>query len=81
MKRNEPTICFECKKSGQVKYDCLKTKKIGSSHKKKAFVVTWSDEEDFIDNEEANLCLMTIQGDEVTSNSSPSISYTFDELQ
>ncbi|GMI71473.1 hypothetical protein HRI_000816600 [Hibiscus trionum] len=52
-----------------------------SSHKKKAHVATWSDE-DSTDDEQANLCLMAIEEDSrVTSNSSTSCSYSFDELQ
>ncbi|KAL4273102.1 hypothetical protein GQ457_13G017080 [Hibiscus cannabinus] len=49
----------------------------------KGYVATWSDE-DTSDDEDyvANLCLMAIEDDSmVTSNSSISIDYTFDELQ
>ncbi|GMI70998.1 hypothetical protein HRI_000769100 [Hibiscus trionum] len=52
-----------------------------SSHKKKAHLATWSDE-DSTDDEQANLCLMAIKEDSrVTSDSSTSCSYSFDELQ
>ncbi|KAK8635989.1 hypothetical protein V6N13_004700 [Hibiscus sabdariffa] len=54
--------------------------KRGSSSKK-AYVATWSDEEDSIENEVAHLCFMALQEGEVTSNSSNLNSYTFDELQ
>ncbi|KAL4363760.1 hypothetical protein GQ457_04G018090 [Hibiscus cannabinus] len=60
--RHDPIICFECKRSGHVKYDCPRTKKRES--KKKAFMATWSDEESSTKNYEANLCLMAIQKDE-----------------
>ncbi|KAL4377889.1 hypothetical protein GQ457_02G028440 [Hibiscus cannabinus] len=68
------------KEKRHVKYDCPRSNKKGSSSKK-AYVATWSDEENFTDNEVANLCLMALQEGEVTSNSSISNSYTFDELQ
>ncbi|KAL4309327.1 hypothetical protein GQ457_01G023130 [Hibiscus cannabinus] len=51
------------------------------SSSKKAYVATWSDKEDSTDNEVAHLCFMALQECEVTSNSSNSNSYTFDELQ
>ncbi|KAL4363031.1 hypothetical protein GQ457_04G021010 [Hibiscus cannabinus] len=54
--------------------------KRGSSSKK-AYVATWSDEEDSTKNEVAHLCFMALQEGEVTSKSSSSNSYSFDELQ
>ncbi|KAL4366458.1 hypothetical protein GQ457_05G026110 [Hibiscus cannabinus] len=69
------------KKPGHTQYDCPRFKKKGSSHKKKAFVDTCSDEDDSNENEKANLCLMAIQDEKVTSNSSISNSYKFDALQ
>ncbi|KAL4312066.1 hypothetical protein GQ457_01G013580 [Hibiscus cannabinus] len=59
---------------------CQSSNKRGSSSKK-AYVATWSDEEDSNENEVAHLCFMALQEGEVTSNSSCSNSYTFDELQ
>ncbi|GMI66175.1 hypothetical protein HRI_000286800 [Hibiscus trionum] len=59
--------------------DSHKSKKRGSSSKQ-AYVATWSDE-DSIDDEVAHLCLMALNEGEITSNSSISNSYTFDELQ
>ncbi|GMI93345.1 hypothetical protein HRI_003003800 [Hibiscus trionum] len=59
--------------------DSHKSKKKGSSSKQ-AYVATWSDE-DSTDDEVAHLCLMALNEGEVTSNSSISNSYTFDELQ
>ncbi|KAL4341560.1 hypothetical protein GQ457_08G036160 [Hibiscus cannabinus] len=44
-------------------------------------MATWSNEESSTESEEANLCLMAIQEDEVSSNSSFSNFYTFDEFQ
>ncbi|KAK9028501.1 hypothetical protein V6N11_025659 [Hibiscus sabdariffa] len=55
--------------------------KRGSSSKK-AYMATWSDEENSIEEDEvAHLCFMSLQEGEVTSNSSNLNSYTFDELQ
>ncbi|KAL4312015.1 hypothetical protein GQ457_01G021740 [Hibiscus cannabinus] len=62
------------------KYDFPRFNKKGSSSKK-AYVPTWSDEEDSTENEVANLCFMALEEGEVASNSSISNSYTFDELQ
>ncbi|KAL4386150.1 hypothetical protein GQ457_09G026810 [Hibiscus cannabinus] len=76
-------ICYECKKSGHMKVECPNLKKSLERKKHKNFVATWSDE-DTSDDEDyvANLCLMAIEDDQmVTSNSSISIDYTFDELQ
>ncbi|GMI86605.1 hypothetical protein HRI_002329800 [Hibiscus trionum] len=84
-KVKDPIICYECNKSGHIKFDCPQLKKKSYEKKKhKAHVATWSDDEssDEDENEVANLCLMAIDDDSmVTSNSSFSIDYTFDELQ
>ncbi|KAL4279645.1 hypothetical protein GQ457_03G015960 [Hibiscus cannabinus] len=63
----EPKIAQSCNKRG--------------SSSKKVYVATWSDEEDSTDNEVTQICFMALQECEVTSNSSSSNSYTFDELQ
>ncbi|MBA0739389.1 hypothetical protein Gogos_012667, partial [Gossypium gossypioides] len=39
-KENDLIICYECKKSGHINYDCPQLKKKGSS-KQKAYVATW----------------------------------------
>ena len=62
------------------KYGCPRFNKNGSSLKK-AYVAIWIDEEDSNDDEVTHLCFMALQEGEVTSNSSISNSYTFDELQ
>ncbi|KAA3467155.1 hypothetical protein EPI10_002194 [Gossypium australe] len=62
-KRNDPIICYECKKAGHIKFGYLKWKKKGSSKQKlKAHVTTWSDEDssDNEDQEVANLFLMAL---------------------
>ncbi|KAK9037137.1 hypothetical protein V6N11_022059 [Hibiscus sabdariffa] len=46
------------------KYDCPRFNKKGSSSKK-AYVATWSDEEDSTENEVANLCFMALEEGEV----------------
>ncbi|KAL4333139.1 hypothetical protein GQ457_07G008300 [Hibiscus cannabinus] len=48
---------------------------------KKAYEATWIEEEDSTENKVVNLCFMALEEGEVTSNSSISNSYTFDELQ
>ncbi|KAA3466698.1 zf-CCHC domain-containing protein/UBN2 domain-containing protein [Gossypium australe] len=83
-KEKDPIVCYECKKSGHVKFDCPQWKKMWSSKQKhKANVATWSDDDssDEETQEVSNLCLMTIDDSKVTSNSSTSNSYSFDELQ
>ncbi|KAK8686489.1 hypothetical protein V6N13_125514 [Hibiscus sabdariffa] len=67
------------KEERHTKYDCTRFNKKGSSSKK-AYVATWSDE-DSTKEEVAHLCFMALEEGEVTSNSSNSNSYTFDELQ
>ncbi|KAK8675532.1 hypothetical protein V6N13_033598 [Hibiscus sabdariffa] len=77
-------IFFECKKPGHIKVECPNLKKKSFEKKKhKSYVATWSDEETSDDEDYvANLCLMAIEDDSmVTSNSSISIDYTFNELQ
>ncbi|KAL4289901.1 hypothetical protein GQ457_14G001410 [Hibiscus cannabinus] len=80
---NDQLIYYECKKPGHMKVECPNLKKSLEGKKHKNFVATWSDE-DTSDDEDyvANLCLMAIEDDSmVTSNSSISIDYKFDELQ
>ncbi|KAK8658590.1 hypothetical protein V6N13_036793 [Hibiscus sabdariffa] len=68
------------KEERHIKYDCPRFNKKGSSSKK-AYVAAWSDEEDSTKNEVTHLFFMALEEGEVTSNSSNSNSYTFDELQ
>ncbi|KAE8656005.1 BTB/POZ domain-containing protein [Hibiscus syriacus] len=69
-KKKSPSVCFNCQRTGNVKYDCPLLKKNISS-KNKAFVAAWSGEDDSNDEYEvANLCLMAIEEDsKVSSNS------------
>ncbi|GMI95525.1 hypothetical protein HRI_003221800 [Hibiscus trionum] len=84
-KGRDPLTCYECNKPGHIRFDCPQLKKNSYEKKKhKAHVATWSDDEssDEDEDEVANLCLMAIEDDSmVTSNSSYSFDYTFDELQ
>ncbi|KAK8508418.1 hypothetical protein V6N12_020199 [Hibiscus sabdariffa] len=48
------------KEERHTKYDCPRFNKKGSSSKK-AYVATWSDEEDSTENEVANLCFMALE--------------------
>ena len=64
-------ICYKCKKSGHVKYDCLLYK--AKREKKRAMVATWSQSEDSSDDEDKNevdnMCFMAFEDkDEVNSN-------------
>ncbi|KAK8997690.1 hypothetical protein V6N11_012235 [Hibiscus sabdariffa] len=54
------------KEERHTKYDCPRFNKKGLSSKK-AYVATWSDEEDSIENEVANLCFMALEEGEVTT--------------
>ncbi|KAK8585731.1 hypothetical protein V6N13_050703 [Hibiscus sabdariffa] len=77
-------ICYECKKSGHIRTECLqlKRKSFGKKKKLKAQIATWSDEgsSDEEEQEVANLCLMSLENDlKVTSNSSH-CDLTYNEL-
>ncbi|KAA3473878.1 zinc finger CCHC-type and RNA-binding motif-containing protein 1-like [Gossypium australe] len=64
-KEKEPIICYECKKSGHIKFDCPQLKKKEAlKQNKKAMMATWRDNDSSDsdkDNEVANLCLMAIE--------------------
>ncbi|KAL4339519.1 hypothetical protein GQ457_08G021930 [Hibiscus cannabinus] len=74
--RHEPKKKKMMKKPQRVQ----SSNKRGSSSKK-AYAATWSDEDSTEEEEVAHICFMALQEGEVTSNSSNSNSYTFDELQ
>ena len=77
-KRSE-VICYECNKPGHIKPDCPQLK----HGKKKAMVATWDDsdssESESENDEQANVCFMTIQ-DEVIYSKPNSLEFSFDEL-
>ena len=86
-KEKYPIVCYECKKSGHIKFECPLLKKQHSRKpNKKAMVATQSDsdvsdDESYDDDEGSNLCLMALDDSKVTSNSYDSNAYSFDELQ
>ena len=84
-REKDPSVCYECKKPGHIKFECPFLKKQSKRPSKKLMVATQSDsddsDDDSYDDEVANLCLMAIDDSKVTSTSFYSNAYTFDELQ
>ena len=80
--KDQPPICYECKKPGHFRSECPQLKKGPKKFKKKAMMATWSASDDSSSDEEtsteqANLCLMAHEN-EVTSESTSE--FTFEEL-
>ena len=80
--KDQPLICYECKKPGHFRSECPQLKKGPKKFKKKAMMATWSASDDSSSDEEtsteqANLCLMAHEN-EVTSESTSE--FTFEEL-
>ena len=80
-------LCFKCKKSGHIKYDCSLYKSETKRRKKKTMMTTWSESEYESSEEEnekevANMCFMAIDElDEANSNiSDEDIHDAFQEL-
>ena len=80
--KDQPLICYECKKLRHFKSECPQLKKDPKKYKKKAMMATWSgsdesssEEED--SNEQANLCLMAHENE---VNSETPSDFTFEEL-
>ena len=85
-KEKYPIVCYECTKLGHIKFECpLLKKQHLMKPNKKAMVATWSDsdasDDEFYDDEVANLCLMALDDSKVNSISCDSSTYSFDELQ
>ncbi|GAV79622.1 zf-CCHC domain-containing protein [Cephalotus follicularis] len=78
----EELTCFECKKLGHFKSECLSLKKKEQSKKKKkAMIATWSDSDPSSSDEEsdeevANIAFMAIEEEEEDK-----VNFSFDELQ
>ena len=87
--KDDPLICFECKKPGHMKMDCPMRKK----YKGRAMLVEWlnSDEEDSENeenNEVANMCMMALdegvstssQSNSDSENENDNLEMSYDEL-
>ena len=80
--KDQPLICYECKKPGHFKSECPQLKKGPKKYKKKAMMATQSgsdnsssEEED--STEQANLCLMAHEKEVISETPSD---FTFEEL-
>ncbi|KAK8623367.1 hypothetical protein V6N13_118253 [Hibiscus sabdariffa] len=80
MKSEKKKSKHESKKKNMKEPQRTQSSNKKGSSSKKAYVDSWSDEDSNEENEVAHLCFMALQEGEVTSNSSNSNSYTFDEL-
>ena len=85
-RENDHIVCYECKKSGHIKFECPLLKKQHSKKpNKKAMVATQSDSDtsndDSYDDEVANLCFMALDDFKVISTTYDSSAYSLDELQ
>ncbi|GAV61587.1 LOW QUALITY PROTEIN: UBN2 domain-containing protein [Cephalotus follicularis] len=84
--KKEELICYECKKPGYFKSDCLSLKKKSNksyehSKKKKSMGATWDDSDESSSDEEsdgevANIAFMAIEDEEEDG-----VHFSFDELQ
>ena len=77
--KNQPIICYECKKPDHFRSECPQLKKGQKKFKKKkAMMATWSDSNNSIideeSHEEANLCLMAHKT-EVSAETQPEFTY------
>ena len=69
--KNDQIICYECKKSGHIKFECPKLKKSFKKdrkykkEKRQALKATWNNSsessDDDTDEEVANLCFMALE--------------------
>ena len=86
-KKDQGSVCYECKKLRHMRYDCPLIKSFMRKKMKKALFEAWTDNElsssSSFDGEEhintANFCLMAHEDDEVQSPD-PLYDFTFDEL-
>ena len=80
--KDQPLICYECKKPGHFKSECPQLKKGPKKFKKKAMMATWSASDDSSSDEEtsteqANLCLIAHKNEVISETPSD---FTFEEL-
>ena len=81
--KDQPLICYECKKSRHFKSECPQLKKDPKKYKKKAMMATWSGSDDSSSEvedstEQANLCLMAHEN---KVNAETPNDFTFEKLQ
>ncbi|KAK8694905.1 hypothetical protein V6N13_072449 [Hibiscus sabdariffa] len=81
MKSEKEKSKHESKKKKMKEPQRIQSSNKRGSSSKKAYVATWSEEDSTEEEEVAHLCFLALQEGEVTSSSSNSNSYTFDELQ
>ena len=80
--KEQPLICYECKKPGHFRSEYLQLKKGPKKYKKKAIMATWSDSDESNSEKEdshkqANLCLMAHENEK---NAETPDDFTFEEL-
>ncbi|KAH1129990.1 hypothetical protein J1N35_001368, partial [Gossypium stocksii] len=64
-KEKEPIICYECKKLGHIKFDCLQWKKKWSRKQKlKRHINTWSDKYSSDNEDQEVTCLFLMEIDD-----------------
>ena len=81
--KEQPLICYECKKPKHFRSECPQLKKGPKKYKKKAMMATWSDSDESSSEEEdsheqANLCLMAYKNE---VNTETPDDFTFEKLQ
>ena len=81
--KEQPLICYECKKPRHFRFECPQLKTGPKKYKKKTMIATWSDSDESSSEEEdsheqANLCLITHEN---KVNIKTPNDFTFEELQ
>ena len=81
--KEQPLICYECKKSRYFKSECPQLKKDLKKYKKKTMMAIWSESDELSSkeedsNEQANLCLIAHKNEVNTETPND---FTFEKLQ